>query len=154
MLTMKATFAAAEREAAQARTTEAMFGKAGRGHVAGGRVFGYRNVRAGDHVERVIVDAEADVIRRIFREIAEGRGYAKVARGSTPMPSLPARPPLGHDRRARDGFRPLYRGRVVYGKTRWSIGGAAYKVPAGERVAHGGGPGAADRARGAVARRA
>jgi site-specific DNA recombinase len=30
MLTMKATFAAAERGAAQARTTEAMFGKAGR----------------------------------------------------------------------------------------------------------------------------
>src|SRR5262245_20168630 len=45
MLSMRATFAAAEREAAQARTREAMRGKASRGHVAGGKVFGYRNVR-------------------------------------------------------------------------------------------------------------
>jgi DNA invertase Pin-like site-specific DNA recombinase len=46
MLTMKATFAAAEREAAQQPTREAMRSKAGRGHVAGGKVYGYRNVSA------------------------------------------------------------------------------------------------------------
>jgi DNA invertase Pin-like site-specific DNA recombinase len=63
MLTMTATFAAAEREAAQQRTREAMRSKAGRGYVAGGEVNGYRNMRTADHVEREIVAAEADVIR-------------------------------------------------------------------------------------------
>jgi site-specific DNA recombinase len=42
MLSMKATFAAAEREAAQQRTREAMRAKAKAGHVAGGVVFGYQ----------------------------------------------------------------------------------------------------------------
>src|SRR5262245_41605273 len=81
MLTMKATFAAAEREAAQQRTREAMRSKAQRGHVAGGSVYGYRNVRTAHHVEREIVAAEAHVIVRIFEEIAAGRGFAKVAKG-------------------------------------------------------------------------
>jgi len=52
-----------------------------RGHVAGGKVYGYVNVRGADHVEREIVPTEAAVIRRIFEEIAAGRGYAKVAEG-------------------------------------------------------------------------
>jgi len=49
--------------------------------VAGGKVYGYVNVRGADHVEREIVPTEAAVIRRIFEEIAAGRGYAKVAEG-------------------------------------------------------------------------
>jgi site-specific DNA recombinase len=81
MLNMRATFAAAEREAAQQRTREAMQSKAQRGHVAGGVCFGYRNVRTGDHVEREIIPAEAAIIRRIFQEIAEGRGFARIAKG-------------------------------------------------------------------------
>jgi site-specific DNA recombinase len=157
MLTMKATFAAAEREAAQARTTEAMFGKAGRGHVAGGRVFGYRNVRTGDHVERVIVDAEADTIRRIFREIAEGRGYAKVAQGlnaeAVPCPRGRRWAMYG---RARDGLPPAV-------PRPGSLRQDALGVPAGpqvqggaadERVADGGRAGPAHRPGGALARRA
>jgi site-specific DNA recombinase len=130
MLTMKATFAAAEREAAQARTREAMRGKAGRGHVAGGKVFGYRNVRHGDHVERVIVDVEAEVIRRIFREIADGRGYARVAQGLN-ADAVPC--PRGQ-RWAMTCvremvYRELYRGRLVYGKTRWEYRrGRKFKV--------------------------
>jgi DNA invertase Pin-like site-specific DNA recombinase len=110
MLTMKATFAAAEREAAQARTREAMRSRAERGHVAGGKVYGYRNVRT-EHVAREIVEAEAEVIRRIFREIAAGRGYARVAQGLN-ADAVPA--PQG--RRwamtcVREMvFRPLYRG--------------------------------------------
>jgi len=131
MLTMKATFAAAEREAAQTRTTEAMFGKAGRGHVAGGRVFGYTNVRTGDHVERVIVDDQAEVIRRIFQEIAEGRGYAKVAQGlnaeAVPCPRGRCWAMTGVREMV---YRELYRGRIVYGKTRWEYRrGRKYKVP-------------------------
>jgi site-specific DNA recombinase len=63
-----------EREKAVARARETGRVKAAKGHVAGGIVFGYRNVRTEDHVERAIVDDQADVIRRILREIAAGRG--------------------------------------------------------------------------------
>src|SRR5262249_38563227 len=50
------TFAAEmEREKARQRTRDAMQRKASRGHVAGGKVYGYRNERRGDHVERIIV---------------------------------------------------------------------------------------------------
>src|SRR5262245_23407748 len=130
MLTMKATFAAAEREAAQARTREAMRSKAGRGHVAGGKVYGYRNVRTADHVEREIVQAEADVIRRIFREIAEGRGYARVAQAL----NADCVPCPGAKRWAMTCvremvYRELYRGRLVYGKTPWAYRrGRKFKV--------------------------
>jgi hypothetical protein len=60
------------------------------------------------------------VIRRIFREIAEGRGYAKVAQGlnanRVPCPTG-KRWPMTCVREL--VFRELYRGRLVYGKTRW-----------------------------------
>lgn len=109
-----------ERELSRTRTREAMRSKASRGHVAGGKVYGYRSVRAVDHVGREIVETEAAVIRRIFHEVASGAGYAKVAQR------------LNHDaipgpRQRRWAMtcvremihRPLYRGRIVYGKTQW-----------------------------------
>ena len=134
MLTMKATFAAAEREAAQVRTREAMRSKAGRGHVAGGKVYGYRNVRSADHVERVIVAAEADAIRRIFREIAEGKGYARVAQGlnadHVPCPRGRCWAMTGVREMV---YRDLYRGRLVYGKTQWEYRrGRKFKVATSE----------------------
>lgn len=60
-----------------ARVTEAHVRGAKRGHVVGGRIFGYRNIDvfAGvdqhgrplrSHVDRVIEDAEAAVVRHIF----------------------------------------------------------------------------------------
>lgn len=120
MLSLKATFAAAEREAAQVRTREAMRSKAARGHVAGGICYGYKNVRTADHVERVIVEAEAEIIRRIFREVAEGRGYAKVAQGlnadRVPCPRGKCWAMTGVREML---YREAYRGRIVYGKTRW-----------------------------------
>jgi DNA invertase Pin-like site-specific DNA recombinase len=119
-----------EREKAAARARETGRVKAAKGHVAGGVVFGYRNVRADDHVDRVIVDREADVIRRIFREISEGRGYAKIAQGLNADAI-----PCSRGRRwamtcVREMvFRELYRGRIVYGRTRWQDkGGRPVKV--------------------------
>ena len=47
-------------------TREAMVRKAKAGHVTGGRVFGYNNVRVDGHVERRINKREAAVVRRIF----------------------------------------------------------------------------------------
>jgi site-specific DNA recombinase len=127
MLTMRATFAAAEREAGQQRTQEAMRSKAARGHVAGGTVFGYRNVRAADgHVEREILEAEAVILRRIFAMTAAGVGYQRIARQlnaeavPAPVPRRPGRPRGWAPSTIRAMlFNDLYRGRVLYGRTRW-----------------------------------
>ena len=67
------------REQSRERTRDALRRKAERGHVAGGMLYGYKNVRADGHVTRVIVPEEAEVITRIFSEIAAGAGYLKVA---------------------------------------------------------------------------
>jgi site-specific DNA recombinase len=116
------TFAAEmEREKAVQRTRDAMRRKAERGHVAGGRVYGYDNQRVGDHIERVINPAQADMIRRIFREIAEGRGFTRVAKGFTAEGIPSPHPGRGWAATAvrEMVFRDLYRGQQVYGKTRW-----------------------------------
>src|SRR5258705_13098105 len=79
-----------EREKGRQRTRDAMQRKAARGHVAGGKGYGYRNVELGGHVELVIQPVQAAIIPRIFGEIAQGRGFAPVAplvnRGSIPGP--------------------------------------------------------------------
>ena len=54
---------------------------------------------ARDHVERNIALAEASVIRRIFEEIAAGRGFSRLAKGSTRRRS-PARRRAVAERRA------------------------------------------------------
>jgi hypothetical protein len=84
-------------------------------------VYGYRNVRRGDHVEREIHDDEAALVRRIFAEITAGCGFARIAQGlnADRVPS-----PRSGRGWAMTGvraivFRELYRGRIVYGQTRW-----------------------------------
>ena len=72
------------REQGRQRTRDTMPGKARRGHVAGGSLYGYRNVPVmhGDrrsHAERVVVPEEAAVIRRIFEMAAAGSGYQRIA---------------------------------------------------------------------------
>jgi site-specific DNA recombinase len=121
-----------EREKAQARSREDGRARAGKGYAAGGVVFGYRNVRVNSHVEREIVPAEAEVIRRIFREIAEGRGYAKIAQGlnaeSLPCPRGKCWAMTGVREMV---YRDLYRGRIVYGKTRWDYTGGKTRCSLG-----------------------
>ena len=68
------------REQARERIRAAMRRKAERGQVAGGGVYGYWNVRLDGHVEREIVPPEAETIRRLFTEVADGAGYVKVAK--------------------------------------------------------------------------
>jgi DNA invertase Pin-like site-specific DNA recombinase len=120
-----------ERERGRLRTRDAMHRKASHGHVAGGKVYGYRNrevlaarpdgQHTRDHVVRDIVPEEAAIIRRIFEEIAQGRGFCKVAK-SLNADSIPC---PAHGRGwATSGVREiahraLYRGRIVWGKTRW-----------------------------------
>jgi len=112
-----------ERELSRTRTREAMRSKASRGHVAGGKVYGYRNVRHADHVERVIEPTEAAVVRRIFTDVSAGRGFARIAQRLNAEGVACPSGGRGHGW-AMTGvramvFRDLYRGRIIYGQTRW-----------------------------------
>jgi site-specific DNA recombinase len=117
------------------KTREAMRAKAANGYVAGGKVFGYTNVRDGAHVTRVVNEAEAKVILRIFELAASGLGLLRIAKTLNEEGALS--PESRHG--TRDGWattsvremlrRDLYRGRVVYRKTRWTDrGGTKVKV--------------------------
>ncbi len=116
-----------ERELSRTRTREAMRSKASRGHVAAGKRYGYRNREIlgpggrRDHVEQDIVPEEAAVIRRMFAEAAQGRGFSRIAKGlnADGVPS-PARGRGWATSGVRELLlRDLYRGRLIYGKTRW-----------------------------------
>jgi DNA invertase Pin-like site-specific DNA recombinase len=135
-LTVSSIIADGEREAARRRTAEALVRKARAGYVTGGRVFGYdnrpvhlpsvdgRGVPARDHVERVINEVEATVVRRLFGLIAAGYGYKRTARAlndegaAAPLPRQKGRP---RGWTAASVFevvhRPLYRGEIVYNET-------------------------------------
>ena len=75
-----------EREKAGQRVSDAMRRKALAGHVCGGGCFGYRNRevlgpdRRRSHVERVIEEQEAAVVRRIFALCAAGKGVKGIAK--------------------------------------------------------------------------
>jgi site-specific DNA recombinase len=95
------------------------------GHVVGGSVFGYDNVRVDGHVERRINDAQAAVIRRIFALSAEGMGYTRIAKllnaeGTlAPKPGRKGRPAGWSPSTVYEMLhRPLYRGEVIYNQTR------------------------------------
>ncbi len=135
MLSLTNFAAEMEREKARQRTRDALQRKAARGHVAGGTVYGYRNVRQADHVELAIDPTEAAVVRRIFDAIAQGDGFARIAqafnREGIPGPrggtwSMTGVRPIV--------FRETYRGHLLYGRTRWvDRGGTKVKVDVPER---------------------
>jgi site-specific DNA recombinase len=120
MLSLTNFAAEMEREKARQRTRDALHRKASRGHVAGGKVYGYRNVRAEDRVTRVIVPEEAAVIRRIFTAIAGGRGFTRIAKDlNAEAVPCPARGRGWATSGVREiVLRELYRGRIVWGRTR------------------------------------
>lgn len=117
------------------KTREALRSKAAKGHVAGGICYGYTNQRtAAGHVERVIDPAEADVVRRIFQLAADGYGLLRTVKVLNDE-NIPSPKHRGHRRGwsvtgVRDMLhRPLYRGEVIYGRTRWTDkGGTKVKV--------------------------
>src|SRR5215813_4499065 len=139
MLQAKAFAAADYRDQVRRKTRDAMFSKAQKGHVAGGRVLGYKNeeVKNGDrrsHVKRVVDPDQAALVVRIFRMAADGKGLLRIAKT---LNAEGVKNPTGQDRRDAAGklvsaadkwaasgirdvlHRELYRGRIVYGKTRW-----------------------------------
>src|SRR5207248_947834 len=125
------TFAAdLEREKARQRTTDALLRKARAGHVTGGAVFGYDHVDVRDasgkrsHVDRQINQAEADVVRRIFRLRADGVGQNRIAKRLNAEHAIAPRAQQGRPRAWSPSsvrcvlFRDLYRGVIVWNKTK------------------------------------
>jgi DNA invertase Pin-like site-specific DNA recombinase len=101
-------------------TADAMVRKAKAGHVCGGKVFGYENVPVNGHKELRVLDAEAAVVRRIFELSASGCGYARIARQLNAERAVAPREATSWSRMSVHEIlrRPLYRGEVVWNKTK------------------------------------
>jgi hypothetical protein len=73
-----------EREKAQQRTRDAMTGMAKRGAVTGGKLYGYDTVtEPAGTLTRVINKDQAEVVRRMYRWYADGRGSSGSRTSST-----------------------------------------------------------------------
>jgi site-specific DNA recombinase len=130
MLSLTAFADELEREKARQRTYDAMVRKARAGHVADGTVFGYENVEtyaAGghrDHVERRIVEAQAEIVREIFRLYADGLGVRSIAKQLNHQGAICPRPQRGRPAGWASSsvwevlYRPIYRGELVWNRTR------------------------------------
>jgi len=118
----------AAREDASLRVSKDFYDRVRKGHVTGGRVFGYRNVEVAangkrSHVVREVEPTEAAVVRRIFTLTEQGRTDPEIL-DALIMESAPAPVPRGgsHVRgwslAAIRAIRrnPLYHGEVVYGR--------------------------------------
>ena len=122
-----------EREKARQRTYDALARNAARGHVTGGKVYGYDNLEildaAGEraHVVRQINPAQAAVVRRIFAASAEGAGFTRIAKRLNADGIAPPRHASGWAPTAVREIllRPLYRGEIVWNRTekrdRWGV---------------------------------
>jgi len=120
-----------ERHQARQRTRDALLGKALRGYVTGGAVFGYRNVELPGtgtkrrHVVREIDPEQAEIVRRIFTLAAEGCGFKRIAARlnqegvPSPRPRRNGRPRSWTSSSVRGVLlNPLYRGQLVWGRIR------------------------------------
>jgi site-specific DNA recombinase len=129
MLSLSTFAAEMEREKARQRTHDALLRKARAGHVAGGSLYGYRNVPVmqGDrraHTARVPDADEAAVVQRIFTMAAEGVGYQRIAHTLNeegvlaPVPRRRGRPRGWAPSTIREMLlRELYRGVIVWNRT-------------------------------------
>ena len=113
-----------ERAKNQQRAFDAALQKARRGHVAGGRCFGYDNLRVDGHVEYRINEAEAAVIRRIFELTAAGVSQIGIAKrlnaeGAPAPRAQRARPQAWAPSSVHEVLhRRRYCGEIVWNKTR------------------------------------
>ncbi len=121
---LQGEFAAEFRRAIARKTHEAMVRRAQLGHVTGGRVFGYDNVRLNGHVERCINKTEATVVRDIYQRYADGEGFKGIAHAlnarKVPSPRAQRGRPSGWEPSTVRSVlkRELYRGVFTYNKTK------------------------------------
>lgn len=73
-----------ELEAIRSRTRESLRERVRAGRIAGGRCYGYRLERRrdkdGEHTVAVVDPAQAEIVRRIFREYLAGRGIKAICK--------------------------------------------------------------------------
>ena len=147
MLSLTAFADELEREKASQRTYDAMRRKALAGHVTGGRVFGYDNVRTDSGpVVRVINEAEAAVVRRIFALYADGYGQSRIAKALNEERAVAPRSQQGRPHAWAPSSvhgaleRPLYHGRIVWNRYPQArpVGTASAARAAGGGLATGG----------------
>lgn len=121
---IRAEVAAEFRRIGAAKTTEAMRRKAELGHVTGGRVFGYDNVRYASHTERRVNELQASVVRRIFQLSADGLGQKRIAQRLNAEGALAPRAQHGRPHAWASSsvhavlFRELYRGQQIWNRTK------------------------------------
>jgi site-specific DNA recombinase len=125
LMTQVSAFAAAvERQKGSQRATDVMQRKARAGHVTGGRVFGFDNLRVDGHVERRINEPEAAVVRRIFALCLAGCGQVSIAKqlneDGAPAPRTQQGGPAGWCASSvREVLRrSAYRGVVIWNRTK------------------------------------
>ena len=123
--TLRTEFAQQYRDQVRKHTRESHRRKAEQGFVTGGRVFGYDNKRVTKgQTKRVVNPVEADVVQRIYSDYAAGGGAYTIAeklnRIGAPSPRAQQGRPSGWSvSTIREVLkRPLYRGEIVYGKTK------------------------------------
>jgi site-specific DNA recombinase len=92
---LEGEFAAEHRRVSAAHSTEAALRLARAGYVAGGRCFGYQNVREAGGVRRVIDPIEAEIVRRIFALAASGLGLVTIAKTLNAERAVSPRPQQG-----------------------------------------------------------
>jgi len=117
------------REQIASKTKEAMKAKAKAGHVVGKRTYGYDHVNVGDHAERRVNAAEAEVIRRVFELSASGYGNLAIV-NRLRADKVPAMGPRGWSKQVIRTLlaNKLYIGVVEFGKSRSAArGGSAYR---------------------------
>jgi DNA invertase Pin-like site-specific DNA recombinase len=119
-----------ERAKASQRTRDALHRKAQRGFVAGGAVFGYRNVPVlsedgrRSHVIREVHHDEAATVHRIFSMAAHGVGFRTIAQtlNAEGLRSPRARAGRHHSWSPSSIrtvlFNALYKGEVIWGRTK------------------------------------
>jgi DNA invertase Pin-like site-specific DNA recombinase len=121
---VQAEGAAEYRRQIAAWTYTAMARKARAGHVAGGRLFGYDNVRVDGHVERRINPAEAAVVLEIFHRGAGGTGLKTITKALNDAGALAPqarrdRPGTWSPSSVRDVLhRDTYRGVLTWNRTK------------------------------------